>query len=146
MKRAFFVYFTVLLFFLLPLVSSATGLGTSVSGGGGYCQQLVPCGPGTGKANCGLCDFFTLIKNIFDCMLFRIVPVVAVLLIAYGGFLMILAYAEGSGEGKLEKAKQTITAVVIGLLIIYGSWLIVDVFFKVLGYSTGGAWNIINCN
>jgi hypothetical protein len=74
------------------------------------------------------------------------VPIVAVLLIVYVGFLLILAYAEGSGEERLGKAKKTISAVIIGLLIIYGSWLIVDTFFGVIGYARGGAWNIINCN
>lgn len=150
MKRAFFAYFIVFLFFLFSTgfsVMAVTGLGTSITGGSsGYCQQIVPCGPGTSKTNCTLCDLFTLVKNILDCVLFRIVPVVAVLLIAYGGLLMIIAYAEGSGEEKLGKAKKTISAVIIGLLIIYGSWLIVDTFLKTIGYINSGSWNTITCS
>lgn len=151
MRRAFFAYFTVLLILMaLPFFVFGQSIGDSIGSGSGpvknYCRQLVPCGPGTGS-QCTLCDFFTMVKNIFNCVLFGIVPVVAVLLIAGAGFFMIIAYAEGgeAGSGNLGKAKKIISSVLAGLLIIYGSWLVVDLFFKVIGLATQGQWNIINC-
>lgn len=54
----------------------------------------------------------------------------AVLLIIYGGFLIITS--QGS-PGGLEKGKKTITNSVIGLVIVAVSYGIITLLFKLLG-------------
>lgn len=118
---------------------------------------LVPCGlseddpgqPGDQTVDCQLCHFFVLFDNIIDFLLFKIVPPLAALLIAIGGFMYIFAYVGGAGGGPkmISQAKGLFTTIVIGLLIIYGAWLIVNTFFMIIGVSdwTGlkeGWWNI----
>lgn len=136
MKRIFSIYFCIS-FLLLPLLANGEG--------------LVPCGPGTEKEVCELCDFFDMIARIVDFILFKIVPALAALMIAIGGFMYIVSFLgpEG-GPGMLNKAKAVLKAVFFGLLIAYGAWLIVNTFFWAIGVSswTGlrEGWWKINCN
>jgi hypothetical protein len=114
-----------------PLIASAAG--------------LVPCG-GEGEDPCTLCHFFLMFKNIVDFVLFTLVPVVAVLMLVIGGFMFF--FAGGSPEA-LSRAKSIITSTVIGLLVIYAAWLIVNTFFVIIGVAdwTGlkGGWFSIDC-
>jgi len=100
-----------------PLASSAAG--------------LVPCG-GEGEHACQLCDFFVMIDNIIDFFLIKIVPALAVLMIAIGGFIYIFSRGDPS---MLDLAKQIFTSVVYGLLIIYSAFLIVGAFFWFIGLA-----------
>jgi len=110
-------------------------------------EGLVPCG--TPGCPCTLCDFFVMFRRIIDFVLFQIVPPLAGLIIAIGGFLLISAYTgitEG-GPQSLNRAKALFKAVVIGLFIIYGAWIIINTFFMVIGVAewTGlkeGWWKI----
>ncbi len=128
MKKAFLVFFLAV-FVLIPLISLAAG--------------LVPCG-GEGEPACQLCHFFVLFKNIIDFLLFKIVPPLAVLMIAIGGFMHIFAYVGPAeilsggtkgGPAMISQAKKLFSSVVIGLLIIYGAWLVVSTFFMVIGIN-----------
>jgi len=98
---------------------------------------LVPCG-GEGEPVCQLCHFFVMFDNIIDFLLLKIVPPLAALMIAIGGFMYILAYAGGVEKGPemISQAKRLFTAVAIGLLIIYGAFLIVGLFFQFIGLNT----------
>lgn len=128
----------------LILISSVQAVAGCPSGG------LVPCG-GTG-CPCTLCHFFEMFKNIVDFIVFRIVPLLAVLLIMIGGFMYIIAFINPSegGSEMLNRAKSLFKSVVVGLFIIYGAWLIVNLFFMVIGVNswTGleSGWWHVNCN
>jgi len=104
----------------LPLISSAEG--------------LVPCGPGTSKPVCELCDFFVMLDRIIDFLLFKIVPSLAALMIATGGFIYITSRANPE---MLSLAKKLFTSVVYGLLIIYGAFLFIGLFLYFIGLN---AW------
>lgn len=125
----FIFFFLGSLFF--PLFSSAEG--------------LVPCGPGTSKPVCELCDFFVMLDRVVQFLLFRIVPVLAALMITIGGIMYIV------GQGKpevLSTVKNLFTAIIIGLVIIYGAWLIISLFLTTIGVAewTGlGTWWEIRC-
>ncbi len=122
-----------------------------------FSAGLVPCGPGTDKPSCELCDFFVMINNIVKFFLVPdkdinqnvpIVPALAVLMVLIGGFMYILAAAGGGGANMISQAKGLFKGVVIGLLVAYGAWIIVDTFLTVLGVSTWqgtGEWWTINC-
>lgn len=115
---------------------------------------LVPCG-NPGQRACQLCDLFVLFKNVVDFLLIKIVPAVAVLMIVIGGFMFIMAYfelvpkGESGGPSLLLKAKSLFTYTALGLIIIYSSWLLINLFFQVIGVAnwTGlkQGWWKINC-
>lgn len=116
---------------LLPLVSLGAG--------------LVPCG-GAGEPACQLCHLFVLLDNIIDFFLKYIVIPVATLLLVIGG-LMFFLYAED--PSKVEQAKSLLRSTIIGLVMIFAAWLIINTFFMAIGVAdwTGlkGGWFKINC-
>jgi len=130
--------------FLVPAISLAAG--------------LVPCG-GQGEPICELCHFFVLFDNVIRFLLNNIVFPLAILMIAIGGFMYIFAYVgpslvlPGGGKGGpalLNQAKKLITAVIIGLVITFAAWIIVNTFFMIIGVAswTGleSGWFKIECN
>jgi len=101
---------------------------------------LVPCGrscddPTTEineAAECDFCHFFYLLKNIIDWIVFRIAPVLAVLLVVFGGF--ILATSRGN-PGQSQKGKDILIWTFAGLAVIFVSWLVVNSLFAGLGVT-----------
>ncbi len=90
---------------------------------------LVPCGNSPAHP-CTLCDLFVVFKNLVDFFLWRIVPPLAAIMIVVGGFYFILG--QGRPEN-IEKAKDIFLTAFIGLMIIYGAWLLVNLFFQFIG-------------
>ncbi len=125
--------------FFVPNLILAGGTGCPTEG-------LVPCG-NVDTCPCELCDFFVMIDNWIKGLLFLVVPPLAVLMIAIGGGMYIIS--QGNPE-MLSRAKRLFTAVVIGLLIIYGAWLFVNTFLMAIGVAewTGlkEGWWIIPCD
>ena len=122
---------------LLPLSANAAG--------------LIPCGASTDDTTtrevneaqqCGLCHIFVLGGNIINFFLypdfsglnkgFAPVPTIAIVLIMVGGFLLMTA---GGDPNRLDKAKAVLTAVVIGLIIIYASGLLLATLFTAIGIN-----------
>ncbi|MDO8558936.1 MAG: hypothetical protein Q7R84_01255 [bacterium] len=106
---------------------------------------LVPCGPGTAKADCEFCDIFVMSSGILGWIFKFIVPTVATLMFIIGGVLFIFA---GAKAEMFNKAKSIITAAVIGLLIIFGAWIIVNTVFDKIGVvelGSGWKWYDIQC-
>ena len=106
---------------------------------------LVPCGPGTDKKDCEFCDIFVMSSGILEWIFKFIVPTVATLMFIIGGLLFIFA---GAKAEMFNKAKGIITAAVIGLLIIFGAWVIVNTVFdkiEVVGLKSGWRWYDIQC-
>jgi len=98
---------------------------------GAKAAPLVPCG---GKDDpCQLCDIFTLLDNIFDFIFIDIVPPIAVIAFLIGGAYLFLS---GGNPQSTNKAKGILTAAVIGFIIIYGAWLLVNVFFVAIGTAS----------
>lgn len=102
---------------------------------------LVPCGrscddPSTKdideSESCKLCSFFVMIDNWIDGLLLIFIPSIAVLMIAIGGVMYI--FSQGNPE-MLGRVKKLFTAVVIGLLITYGAFLIIGLLLKFIGLA-----------
>ena len=137
----FFVAFTILLGGLSPLISAPADA-----------AGLVPCG-GEGQDPCNFCHIFALVNNI---ILFFLVPndmnngaaivlILAALLFAIGGFTMLTS--SGTPQ-KLDQGKNIIFATIIGLLIVYGSWLFIGMLltvFDVAAWQGVGDWWQIDC-
>lgn len=106
---------------------------------------LVPCG-GTGEPACTLCHFFEMAKNIIDKFI-SVVPAIALLFVVIAGAYFILG--SGYDPRLIINAKAILWSITVGLLIIYGSWLAVNLFLNVIGVVewTGldSGWWQINC-
>jgi len=133
-KISFFC-FLFLLFFANQSFAQTSGCPTG----------LVPCGGQ--DCPCQFCHFFIMFDNIFNFVLFRIVPIVAALLIAIAGFMFIFGYADQQGA-TINKAKELFKAIIIGMVIIYCAWLIVHTFFFFIGEDLGltGTWFKFQCS
>ncbi|MDO8577298.1 MAG: hypothetical protein Q7R55_00270 [Candidatus Wildermuthbacteria bacterium] len=116
-------------------------------------EGLIQCG-GLVQPVCGFCDIFVLGTNIINFFLiptssnngFAIVPLIATLLLVWGGFSLVVA---GGNPQAVSSARTVLTAVVIGLIIVYASWIFVNTMFQALGISQWaglGNWWQIQCN
>ncbi len=90
-----------------------------------YAQGLVPC---TG-INCKLCDLFSLVQNIFNFVVWTLVPIVATAIILWAGFDMITA---GGNQNKAGAGRKRLTAVMIGIAIVYSSYILASFVVKFL--------------
>ncbi len=97
---------------------------------------------GVDTSNCGnytLNDFLKLAVRIIQ-FIWGISGGLALLFFIYGGFIFLTS--AGNTE-RIAKGKQTIINSVIGLIVIFGSWAIINFVFKSLGVNTGGVgWNV----
>lgn len=102
---------------------------------------LVPC---KGTA-CTLCDLWQLGSNIVNFIVWVIaVPVASILFVVAG----VIFITSGGREAQVTKARTIFTNVLVGLLLVFCSWLIVDTIFKTLaGDGFVKAWNSFpDCN
>ena len=117
MKKFLPIILIVLIVFLsLPLLVSAQ-------------QGLVPCG-GITQPACGVCHLFRLLNNIINWVLFVIVPIIAPIFIVIGGIYLLIA--RGNPE-MFSKGKSILTAVVIGLIIVYTAYVALSTILTSLG-------------
>ncbi len=137
----FFILAIVIMFLVTPVFADAA---------------LVSCGRNPGPdvpyeetLSCRTCDFFVMIKRIIDFAVLQVIPPVAVLFVAIAG---IAYYTSGLNEQWRTTGKNILTSVVIGLVIIYGAWMIVD--SVLLSVSSGFTkqpegfpwpWNQVEC-
>jgi hypothetical protein len=136
MKQKIFTIIICLFSVFLPLAVFAAG--------------LVPdCGfDAQGNAlPCGLCDIFRLIKNIFNFIAFQIVPPVGGLMVLVAGVLFLTS---AGSEERVKRAKKIFTDLIIGLVIVYASFLIVGTLINIIARQTGDFspqnWNTFKCN
>lgn len=115
-------------------------------------QGLVPCG-GETQPPCNFCHIFVLINNVIQFLLvplplnnfIPIVPVIASLLVAWGGFVWLTS---AGNPHRVSQGQQILFAVVIGLLIVYGAWLFIELILTSLGavnFTGTGKWFEIQC-
>jgi hypothetical protein len=111
---------------------------------------MVPCGrdwddPSTPLLDetkpCDFCHLIMLISEIINFLL-TLAAAVAVLALVITGFLFITS---AGNEERRTSAKQTLKLTIIGFLIIFLSWLMIDFLLTAWGYldPLGGKWNVI---
>lgn len=86
-------------------------------------QQCRVCG------TCGLNDFVQLGVNLFNYVI-GIVGALALLAFIYGGILFL--FSGGSPE-QIEKGKKALVGAVIGLIVVFASYMIVGFVAQALG-------------
>ena len=97
-------------------------------------------------SDCNLCELLHTGMRILNFFIKWLIPLIAVMLIAFGGFRMVIN--QGSSE-VAEQAKAIITAAIVGLVIIYGGWAMVDLFMQRMNYNAanpGVKWYNIPCS
>lgn len=105
-----------------------------------------PCMATYRKIDCSLCHLFAMVDGIVDLVLLKIVPPVATIIFLIGG---ISFYFAGGSPGQLDKAKKIIFSAIIGLVVIYTSWIIVNKTLDAIGIANwvgfGQGWYQIEC-
>ncbi len=135
--------------------------------GSTYCCQGTICKNGTcvgglftkgqsaeclAKGNCSRCDLLIVLKNTFQ-FLVQIAGALAVLSIIIAGIMFMLG---GGALGVMttraaavgvEKARQALTAAIVGLIIVIFAWSMITWMMHFLGYeqAVGHAWWSIQC-
>ncbi len=92
---------------------------------------------GRSASDCGdyaISDFLALALKISK-FVFGILGSLTLLMFVYGGVMFLIS--AGSAD-KVGQAKKIITAAVVGLLIVFGSWLIINFVFKAMGLNWQG--------
>jgi len=116
MRKYFITFFiTLTLLFLVSLSVTA---------------QLVPCGQ-TESNPCKLSDLGTLAVNVFNFIVFQVAVPLAALVIVVGGIFLLVS---GSNPGLADKGKKMLWGAVIGLVLIFSSWIIINTLLNALGY------------
>ncbi|XOB42138.1 MAG: hypothetical protein ACKKMP_02110 [Candidatus Nealsonbacteria bacterium] len=104
---------------------------------------IVPCGTEWGDNPepppakiclnpCGFCHIFVLINNILMFVLTCLTPIIGAAMLVWGGFTLLGA---GQSPTKVEQAKGIITAVVIGIVIIFVAWVFLNSFLASIGVA-----------
>jgi hypothetical protein len=140
-SKIFIVFLLVLvgLFLIYPTVSNAAG--------------LVPCGrsqddPSTADVNeakpCTTCDIFALVSRVMNFVLFTLVPAIAVLSYLIAGFFILFG---GAKPALIAKGKSWFWDTTIGLLIMFGAWMITNSVLKSLAGDSdiSNNWYKIEC-
>ena len=90
---------------------------------------------------CQICHFFMMADGIIDWVLFMLVPLIAILTISWGGFMLIFAAGD---PYKVQRARQIFTATAIGLAIIFGAFALISSILTLPGFvSTSFSFNTI---
>ena len=101
---------------------------------------LVPCG-GPGEKSCDLCFLFSMIKKVLDFTLAIVIPSIAALIILIGGFNLL---ANRGNPETIAKTKSVLLTAAIGLVIVFGGWVVVNTTLSALGVTawegTEGKW------
>jgi len=88
-------------------------------------------------AECNFCHLIQMLDVISD-WLIAVGMLVAVLLFMYAGAKLVLAKGD---VPTVTKAKEIITNVVVGLLIMIVAWTVVDLILKSITGGDYGVWN-----
>lgn len=121
---------------------TATAICSSIEGSGG----ILPCGknvddPSTAWNECNACDLcsMVLMGQITITFLIKIAAFAAALAIAFAGYVYVFAVGK---EELIRTAKEMIKYSLIGVLIIFLAWAIVDSVLSTLGYidPMGDSW------
>jgi len=96
------------------------------------------------NGNCTICDIISTAIYIFKWVM-GMLGGAALMLFVWYGFSMIIS---GGNSEKVDKAKTGLVSTLIGLAIVFGSWMIVNVVIIILTDSskltTGGTGTIFS--
>src|SRR3989344_2388939 len=116
-KTSIKVFFVLIIaIFLFSIVPSAQA-------------ALVQCDTSYAKTACEICDILELFKRVIDYITFTLTPIFAGILILIAGFMIVLG---GASPEMISKGRTMLTNTVIGVFIIFGSFMITNFIIKSL--------------
>ena len=127
---AFLLVFSLGFSFASPLFAADVGLSASNIAGTSDTNALIKC-DGTIENPCGFTQFITLIQNGLN-LVFAFAAFIAAAMFMYAGFLMLTAVGNMS---QITKAKAVFRRVIIGFLIMFMAFLLVQQLLKNLKLS-----------
>ena len=99
---------------------------------------LVPCGRSDTEP-CTICHLWQLISNVINFLIYDIAVPGGVILIVIAGVIFITSTGN---EERIKLAKKIIYNTVLGLVIVFTAWLIIDTLLKSIAADEfWGAWN-----
>lgn len=120
--------FVVFVLLLIPVVSAAQGLP----------KQIVPEECNTQPGGCqSICDIAKLAQNVLNYGIFLAV-IISAFLFAFAGWKLLTA---GGNTEVYAQGKKIFLNVAIGLVMILGGWLVVDLLMNTLTGGKGIQWN-----
>lgn len=102
-----------------------------------FAAGLVPC-----IDNCNLCQFIVLVNNVVEFLLTILILPACVIALIIAGILLLTATGDPT---KIEKGKDIFKYAVMGIIISFGAWVIINTLLgKILntGYLP---WNDFPC-
>jgi hypothetical protein len=94
-------------------------------------KGIVPCG-NPGQPACEIKDFFIMLALIYDFIVWWIATPLAIIALTVGAIFMLISAGNPSLFGR---GKQIIMWSIIGLVLVFCSWLIVNFIMETLGYA-----------
>lgn len=139
-----FILISLLSFLCITTLMPTQAMALCDDSGGG----LVPCGNTLtygpdGKTATGVvcpCEFghfFVLLAKVYNFIVKYLVTSLAVIMITVGAIFMMISAGSPNLAGT---GRNMVKYAIIGLILVFGSWIIVDTFLKILGYQ--GQWFI----
>lgn len=122
------------------MTPNALAIGPDESGADTGIGGLVPCS----GDSCNFCEIVKLGNEIITTLISLAFVFFGILFI-YSGLQLVLS---GGNTSKLEDAKKKLTNALIGLIIIFAAWLVVDTLLKATlsgGQTEFGPWSQIEC-
>ena len=112
---------------------------------------FVRCGNGdpiivNGKCTncCTICNFFETLIYIYNFLVLSIATPLAIVGVTIGGVFILISAGNPTLMGK---GKQILWSAIIGLFLVFASWVIINTILSVIGYQMGTWWNPqMNCN
>lgn len=89
--------------------------------------------------NCGrctICDIINVVTNVGKYIL-GVAGLFSVVMTALGGYLYVIS---AGNQERLGKAKQAITAAIVGLIIVFGGWLLINGIMGAINAERKGDW------
>jgi hypothetical protein len=133
MKKIFWVFFAslALLFLSFNQISAVS----CPNGGDPSATGIVPCGV---SCECTISNLFLMLARIFDFIVKFIATPLAILMLTIGGVMLLISAGNPNLAGI---GKKILWASIIGLVLVFCSWLIVSFILGALGYT--GTWNTL---
>jgi type IV secretory pathway VirB2 component (pilin) len=107
-------------------------------------KGLVPCAAG----ECNFCDLLTMLQNILNFITKYVLVTGAIIFLMIGGFNMITS---GGSPAKYKKGWDIIKATLIGVVIAFSAWFLVNTVLNILAVKENGEgmnlpWDKIECD
>lgn len=100
----------------------------------GYQDSLVQCGQ-EASCRCEITDFFQMLVRVYRFGVIYIAFPLLALTVVIGGVMLVIS---AGSPGLAQQGKNIIKYSVIGVALVLGSYLIIDILLRVLGATVGG--------